>query len=99
MEDGAGRDEASGSLLPEGGEYRVLESAAIGMAIADINCRFLTANAAYLRLTGYTAAELLEFTLPDIIEEADRPAALDLLDRKSTRLNSSHLGISYAVFC
>src|SRR5205814_6596284 len=25
--------------------------------------------------------------------------ALDVLDRKSTRLNSSHLGISYAVFC
>src|SRR5258705_5536471 len=24
---------------------------------------------------------------------------LDDLDRKSTRLNSSHLGISYAVFC
>src|SRR5262245_63025597 len=24
---------------------------------------------------------------------------IDLLDRKSTRLNSSHLGISYAVFC
>src|SRR5205814_9820084 len=23
----------------------------------------------------------------------------ELLDRKSTRLNSSHLGISYAVFC
>src|ERR1039458_10885997 len=27
-----------------------------------------------------------------------RPA-VDVLDRKSTRLNSSHLGISYAVFC
>src|SRR5262245_65032562 len=25
--------------------------------------------------------------------------ARDRLDRKSTRLNSSHLGISYAVFC
>src|SRR5258705_3285061 len=25
--------------------------------------------------------------------------AADYLDRKSTRLNSSHLGISYAVFC
>src|SRR5205814_9720154 len=25
--------------------------------------------------------------------------ALESLDRKSTRLNSSHLGISYAVFC
>src|SRR5205807_7385063 len=27
------------------------------------------------------------------------PSALALLDRKSTRLNSSHLVISYAVFC
>src|SRR5262245_63738442 len=38
-------------------------------------------------------------------ERADRPHAervavgLGLGDRKSTRLNSSHLGISYAVFC
>src|ERR1035438_1615186 len=32
--------------------------------------------------------------------EADvRPSALTRPDRKSTRLNSSHLGISYAVFC
>src|SRR2546426_1269286 len=30
--------------------------------------------------------------------EAPEPAA-DALDRKSTRLNSSHLVISYAVFC
>src|SRR5471030_1416955 len=29
----------------------------------------------------------------------DRPIARDVRDRKSTRLNSSHLGISYAVFC
>src|SRR5437870_10221333 len=27
------------------------------------------------------------------------PPALDLEDRKSTRLNSSHVAISYAVFC
>src|ERR1035441_1228682 len=27
------------------------------------------------------------------------PTTCTLLDRKSTRLNSSHLGISYAVFC
>src|SRR5258705_7864649 len=27
------------------------------------------------------------------------PVSLSLADRKSTRLNSSHLGISYAVFC
>src|ERR1035438_10759988 len=30
---------------------------------------------------------------------AARRAAPAQLDRKSTRLNSSHLGISYAVFC
>src|SRR5437899_9990917 len=43
----------------------------------------------------------------DLIElRPDRPQLLGqilrrrfLLDRKSTRLNSSHLGISYAVFC
>src|SRR5256885_7274969 len=28
-----------------------------------------------------------------------RDAPLEILDRKSTRLNSSHLVISYAVFC
>src|SRR5437868_8873125 len=30
---------------------------------------------------------------------ADVRKALDPLDRKSTRLNSSHVSISYAVFC
>src|SRR5437660_12100150 len=29
----------------------------------------------------------------------DRAAGIDRLDRKSTRLNSSHVAISYAVFC
>src|SRR5205814_9525576 len=31
--------------------------------------------------------------------KAESPAATGERDRKSTRLNSSHLGISYAVFC
>src|SRR3712207_8705027 len=30
---------------------------------------------------------------------AERGLAVSLLDRKSTRLNSSHANISYAVFC
>src|SRR3712207_4800141 len=34
-------------------------------------------------------------TVPDTL----RTVADDLLDRKSTRLNSSHANISYAVFC
>src|SRR3712207_8613879 len=32
-------------------------------------------------------------------ENAVRAAAADVQDRKSTRLNSSHANISYAVFC
>src|SRR5256885_8486527 len=46
-----------------------------------------------------TAAHL-DRTIPDFGKRADvdqRHAAI--LDRKSTRLNSSHLVISYAVFC
>src|SRR5205814_9399879 len=31
--------------------------------------------------------------------KCDRDLHQETLDRKSTRLNSSHLGISYAVFC
>src|SRR5947199_5424000 len=34
-----------------------------------------------------------------ITQLAELTDDLDNLDRKSTRLNSSHLGISYAVFC
>src|SRR5690606_41017062 len=33
------------------------------------------------------------------IKGVDRDALVDGLDRKSTRLNSSHVKISYAVFC
>src|SRR2546426_4774256 len=33
------------------------------------------------------------------LRQRDRPRARVLRDRKSTRLNSSHLVISYAVFC
>src|SRR5256885_11919476 len=37
--------------------------------------------------------------MPSALVVASAPAAESLLDRKSTRLNSSHLVISYAVFC
>src|SRR3712207_7947551 len=33
------------------------------------------------------------------LQDPDRPIGTFLLDRKSTRLNSSHANISYAVFC
>src|SRR5438132_10771404 len=37
--------------------------------------------------------------LVDAVWGETAPAALNTLDRKSTRLNSSHTVISYAVFC
>src|SRR5690606_40631353 len=45
----------------------------------------------------YDAVECMVHHLQDAL--ADQPIALTLVDRKSTRLNSSHVKISYAVFC
>src|SRR3712207_8325703 len=39
------------------------------------------------------------FGYPACPDLEDRRQLFDLLDRKSTRLNSSHANISYAVFC
>src|SRR5262245_54717138 len=44
---------------------------------------------------GYLLKDVLK---PQLLA-AIRAAAIGTPDRKSTRLNSSHLGISYAVFC
>src|SRR5438045_6131726 len=33
------------------------------------------------------------------LEVINEITSIEIIDRKSTRLNSSHLGISYAVFC
>src|SRR5262245_62658228 len=39
------------------------------------------------------------FTIPTVVNSFQKFSLWERLDRKSTRLNSSHLGISYAVFC
>src|SRR3712207_8068702 len=57
----------------------------------------------HIREAGSTAVQELAFTLADGIEYVrwcvERGLDVDALDRKSTRLNSSHANISYAVFC
>src|SRR6266851_3175226 len=40
----------------------------------------------------------IDHVLLDLLREA-HGARIELVDRKSTRLNSSHITISYAVFC
>src|ERR1035438_10687944 len=42
---------------------------------------------------NYSSVTFYHVLLPSIV------FVIDDIDRKSTRLNSSHLGISYAVFC
>src|SRR5205814_1568695 len=59
-------------------------------------------------LPGLTSSEHLYFPsslknrsekISRVPEETYGTKSPSILDRKSTRLNSSHLGISYAVFC
>src|SRR5690606_41163892 len=62
------------------------------------------ANAARGRLTRRPFAQVAPLTGP-VLARRDEPEAagglvlVEDLDRKSTRLNSSHVKISYAVFC
>src|SRR2546430_9474372 len=55
----------------------------------------------YTTLFRSQAVEGLEMRLGEERDHGDAPAAQEPLhlDRKSTRLNSSHSQISYAVFC
>src|SRR5256885_2496264 len=45
------------------------------------------------------SASRIKKLIAEIGAYLSEPYAFDVLDRKSTRLNSSHLVISYAVFC
>src|SRR5690242_21185089 len=50
------------------------------------------------RLGEFVARDIGEHAHPALMLDGRGPAPEDL-DRKSTRLNSSHMSISYAVFC
>src|SRR3712207_7247275 len=55
------------------------------------------------RLTGVAgdqvAVQIEDGPTDAVVLETRAELAADLVDRKSTRLNSSHANISYAVFC
>src|SRR5262245_62934446 len=50
-------------------------------------------------LSGFEVETMFAVTDRFTLEGSTGTADYEMSDRKSTRLNSSHLGISYAVFC
>src|SRR3989442_2455720 len=83
---------------------RLFEAARDGILIVDTASRKITDVNPYMsELLGYSPAELLGKELWEIgllkDAEANRISQSSFPDRKSTRLNSSHVRISYAVFC
>ena len=70
-----------GNPPPDQWKSHIFDNSAVGIAIAETDGRFLTANAAYQRMVGYTEAELREMTFTVLMEETDRPAARDLLSQ------------------
>src|ERR1039457_7390501 len=73
--------------------------------VSLMHCRLPWKSTSHLKDDGQysmTGSHLAEGILPAFATKTWRSwqqAALEDTDRKSTRLNSSHLVISYAVFC
>src|SRR5690606_41778653 len=66
-----------------------------------VNLREGSATAAEASVRAARASAGVEGVDPEIPDEGEvsDPVLAGALDRKSTRLNSSHVKISYAVFC
>src|SRR3712207_7920049 len=68
-----------------------------GVALPELSLRWLLSSPDIgAVLLGGSRVEQLQ---QNIAAAAAGPLPVDVVDRKSTRLNSSHANISYAVFC
>src|SRR5256885_10027312 len=88
------------TLFPYTPLFRSLHRSDVGRAVAEVVDRAVPPQAARLRIRGLSerALDVLLPTGRDGVRHAVA-CGLSASDRKSTRLNSSHLVISYAVFC
>ncbi len=63
---------------------RLFRQAAIGYTVTDPEGRFVDANPAYCRLTGYSLEELQQHRLSDLIHPEDYQANMRLIERQMT---------------
>jgi formate hydrogenlyase transcriptional activator len=74
------RKQAESALRKSEERWRsVYENSAIGVALTDLNGRFLAANRAYEKMLGYTEEELRKITFLEITEEDYRDANWELV--------------------
>src|SRR5207253_4889008 len=77
-----------------------VDSAAVTAGIGNVSSFTVDGSQVTVNLTGVTNVQTITVTLIDVNDgthTGDVPVSMG--DRKSTRLNSSHVAISYAVFC
>src|SRR5437762_10478322 len=88
---------AARSRRPSGRDAKIAARTARSHAFVP----YITRNIPYYEVLTAGGLELLENNADTILEEIgiDFRDDAESLDRKSTRLNSSHRCISYAVFC
>src|SRR2546430_12948326 len=74
---------------------RAFAEAGAAVALADVHENAVRSAAVELVAAGHKAISIR----CNVADEAEVAAMITQTDRKSTRLNSSHSQISYAVFC
>lgn len=82
--EGEDRGPHAPGLPPDKWDKNVFENVAVGIAVAELDGRYLIANSAFEKMFGYTEAELQELTPLDLTEGADRTAIQEFLSKLST---------------
>src|SRR5207249_12223457 len=87
----------SSTLFPYTTLFRSVDELGVREQVEPVVDALVEGAQQALALGGAALQQLLRLTLALVAEMGDQQVAH--LDRKSTRLNSSHVSISYAVFC
>src|SRR5699024_11218860 len=91
-------DGAGAAVLGEVSDHKGILSFELGADGAGGKGLFQN-DAGYLEMNGREVYKFAVRQMPESTANVVEKAGLDKSDRKSTRLNSSHVSISYAVFC